>query len=101
MFNNNIEERIPLEIARIIEKVSSKVKSLSEQASNFDPEKIYDSYVKVDEFRRDLYEIDVLSQNLMDAYKLYAVYAAQAMSQGEGTAQSDEPTQEAEDVVSS
>ena len=99
MFNNDVE-RIPLEISRIIKKVSSKVETLSEQASNFDPEKIYDSYVKVDEFRRELYEIDILSQNLMDAYKFYAAFAAQAMSQDD--AQSDvESSEGVEDVVSS
>lgn len=96
MFNKGM---IPIEISSIIQKVSSKVQSLSEQASGFDPEKIYDSYVKVDEFRRELYELDILSQSLMDAYKFYAAFAVQEMNQ-EDVAPNGEPPQEAEDVVS-
>ncbi len=44
------------------------------------PEKIYDSFIKVDNFRRELYEIDLMSQNLMSIYQVYASYAHQAMT---------------------
>jgi hypothetical protein len=34
----------------------------------------------VDDFRRELYEIDLLSQNVMQAYKYYAHLASQVMN---------------------
>ena len=82
-------DKIPKEIFRTIEEVSVKVRDLSSKVEEFDAEKIYDSYIKVDEFRQQLYQIDLLSQGLMDAYRLYAAYAAQAMVQ-QGQAQEPE-----------
>lgn len=73
--------QLPVEISKLIQEVSKRSKSLDSKLNDVHPEKIYDSYVKMDAFRRELYEIDLLSQNLMDAYRLYAAYAFQAVAQ--------------------
>ena len=88
-------KQLPKEISKTIQEISQRSKKLDSKLDNVHPEKIYDSYVKMDAFRRELYEIDLLSQNLMDAYRLYAAYAYQAMAtlepqleepeEGEGT----------------
>ena len=65
---------------KLFKKFRKRSKKQDSKLDNVHPEKIYDSYVKMDAFRRELYEIDLLSQNLMDAYRLYAAYAYQAMA---------------------
>ena len=81
--------QLPKEISKTIQEISQRAKSLDSKLHDVHPEKIYDSYVRMDTFRRELYEIDLLSQNLMDAYRLYAAYAYQAMAAMEP--QSEEP----------
>jgi len=81
--------QLPKEISKTIQEISQRAKSLDGKLHDVHPEKIYDSYVRMDTFRRELYEIDLLSQNLMDAYRLYAAYAYQAMAAMEH--QSEEP----------
>lgn len=56
------------------------MRKLDGKLNDVHPEKIYESYNKVDEFRRELYEIDLLSQNVMQAYKFYAHLASQVMN---------------------
>lgn len=56
------------------------MRKLDGKLNDVHPEKIYESYNKVDEFRRELYEIDLLSQNVMQAYKYYAHLASQVMN---------------------
>ena len=56
------------------------MRKLDGKLNDVHPEKIYESYNKVDDFRRELYEIDLLSQNLMQAYKYYAHLASQVMN---------------------
>ncbi len=72
--------QLPKDIFKTIQEISKRSKDLDSKLNDVHPEKIYDSYVKIDAFRRELYEIDLLSQNLMDAYRLYAAYAYQAMA---------------------
>lgn len=67
------------EISKGISDISEKVSELPERVAELHPEKIYDSFTKVDSFRRELYEIDLMSQNLMSIYQVYASYAHQAM----------------------
>tara|TARA_A200000159_G_scaffold164767_1_gene196107 strand:+ start:3636 stop:3959 length:324 start_codon:yes stop_codon:yes gene_type:complete len=93
--NQTSISQLPKEISKNIQEISKRSKNLESKLTDVHPEKIYDSYVKMDAFRRELYEIDLLSQNLMDAYRLYAAYAYQAMAtmepqleepeEGEGT----------------
>ena len=78
--NQTSISQLPKEISKTIQEISKRSKSLDSKLNDVHPEKIYDSYVKVDAFRRELYEIDLLSQNLMDAYRIYAAYAYQAMA---------------------
>ena len=78
--NQTSISQLPKEISKNIQEISKRSKALESKLTDVHPEKIYDSYVKVDAFRRELYEIDLLSQNLMDAYRLYAAYAYQAMA---------------------
>ena len=73
-------ESLPREIYKTIEEISEKTKHLESCVGELHPEKIFESFVKTDEFRRKLYEIDVLAQDLMDAYRLYATYATQVMT---------------------
>lgn len=68
------------EISKSINNISEKVSELEPRVAELHPEKIYDSFIKVDSFRRELYEIDLMSQNLMSIYQVYASYAHQAMS---------------------
>lgn len=87
--------QLPKDISQTIQEISKRAKTLDGKLNEVHPEKIYDSYQKVDDFRRELYEIDLLSQNLMDAYRAYAALAYQAMmsqqefyeepEEGEGT----------------
>lgn len=72
--------QLPVEISKTIQEISKRSKSLDSKLNDVHPEKIYDSYIKMDSFRRELYEIDLLSQNLMDAYRIYSTYAYQAMA---------------------
>ena len=93
--NQTSISQLPKDISKTIQEISKRSKNLDSKMNDVHPEKIYDSYVKMDAFRRELYEIDLLSQNLMDAYRLYAAYAYQAMAtmepqpkepeEGEGT----------------
>ena len=93
--NQTSISQLPKDISKTIQEISQRSKKLESKLGNVHPEMIYDSYVKMDAFRRELYEIDLLSQNLMDAYRLYAAYAYQAMAplephheepeEGEGT----------------
>ena len=78
--NNISMPQLPIEISKLIQEVSERSKNLDSKLSDVHPEKIYDSYTKMDGFRRELYEIDLLSQNLMDAYRVYSAYAYQAMA---------------------
>ena len=92
-------DKIPKDISRTIEEVSTKVRDLSSKVEELDAEKIYDSYIKVDEFRQQLYQIDLLSQGLMDAYRLYAAYAAQTMvHQGQAEESDDSQTRRVEET---
>ena len=76
-------QQLPKQISKTIQDIASRSKQLDSKLNDVHPEKIYDSYNKVDEFRRELYEIDLLSQNVMQAYKLYAHLASQAMNHQE------------------
>ena len=83
-------QSLPQEIAKTISDVKDR---LTEAESNFQEvhqEKIYESYNKVESFRRSLYEIDLLSQNLMEAYKVYAAYASHFMSLDEEESEESE-----------
>ena len=81
--NQTSISQLPKEISKGIQEISKRAKNLDSKLNDVHPEKIYDSYNKVDEFRRELYEIDLLSQNVMQAYKLYAHLASQAMNHQE------------------
>lgn len=78
--NQTSISQLPIEISKLVQEVSKRSKNLDSKLNDVHPEKIYDSYVKMDAFRRELYEIDLLSQNLMDAYRVYSAYAYQAMA---------------------
>ena len=78
--NQTSIKQLPRDISKTIQDIAQRAKCLDSKLNDVHPEKIYDSYVKMDAFRRELYEIDLLSQNLMDAYRLYAAYAYQAMA---------------------
>ena len=82
-------EQIPVEIEKCIEQLSSRTAGLTTVLESLHPEKIYSSYSSVDSFRRELYELDVLSQNLMDVLRLYSAYAYQAMYQQPEFTESD------------
>ena len=77
--NQTSAGQLPKEISKNIQEISERIKSLELMVAQVHPEKIYDSYSKVDDLRREMFEIDLLSQNLMEAYRLYAAYAFQAM----------------------
>jgi hypothetical protein len=78
--NQTSISQLPKEISQNIQEISARVRKLDGKLNDVHPEKIYESYNKVDDFRRELYEIDLLSQNLMQAYKYYAHLASQAMN---------------------
>ena len=88
--NQTSISQLPNEISKGIQEISSRVKKLDNKLDNVHPEKIYESYVKMDEFRRELYEIDLLSQNVMQAYKFYAHLASQVMNHQEYEAPRDD-----------
>ena len=77
--NQTSAGQLPKEISKNIQEISERIKGLEFMVAQVHPEKIYDSYSKVDDLRREMFEIDLLSQNLMEAYRLYAAYAFQAM----------------------
>jgi len=81
--NQTSISQLPKEISKSIQEISTRAKQLESKLNNVHPEKIYESYNKVDEFRRELYEIDLLSQNVMQAYKYYAHLASQVMNHQE------------------
>ena len=83
-------ESLPREISKTIEEISEKTKHLDSCIGELHPEKIFESFAKTDEFRRKLYEIDVLAQDLMDAYRLYVSYAAQVMTPDDAEAGDDD-----------
>ena len=78
--NQTSISQLPKEISKSIQEISIRAKQLESKLNNVHPEKIYESFNKVDEFRRELYEIDLLSQNVMQAYKYYAHLASQALN---------------------
>lgn len=78
--NQTSISQLPKEISKSIQEISTRAKQLESKLNNVHPEKIYESFNKVDEFRRELYEIDLLSQNVMQAYKYYAHLASQVMN---------------------
>jgi hypothetical protein len=78
--NQTSISQLPKEISKSIQEISTRVRKLDGKLNDVHPEKIYESYNKVDEFRRELYEIDLLSQNVMQAYKYYAHLASQVMN---------------------
>ena len=78
--NQTSVSQLPVEISKLIQEVSERSKNLNNKLSDVHAEKIYDSYTKMDGFRRELYEIDLLSQNLMDAYRVYSAFAYQVMA---------------------
>lgn len=82
--------QLPNEISKGIQEISSRAKKLESKLDSVHPEKIYESYNKMDEFRRELYEIDLLSQNVMQAYRFYAHLASQVMNHQEYEASLDE-----------
>jgi len=73
-------DQLPKQISSTILEITKRMEDLKEKVAELHPEKIYDSFVKTDDFRRGLYEVDLLSQNLMESYRLYALVAAQALS---------------------
>lgn len=81
--NQTSISQLPKEISKSIQEISSRARQLESKLNDVHPEKIYESYNKVDDFRRELYEIDLLSQNVMQAYKYYAHLASQAMNHQE------------------
>lgn len=81
--NQTSISQLPKEISKSIQEISSRARQLEGKLNDVHPEKIYESYNKVDDFRRELYEIDLLSQNVMQAYKYYAHLASQAMNHQE------------------
>lgn len=81
--NQTSISQLPKEISKSIQEISIRAKQLESKLNNVHPEKIYESFNKVDEFRRELYEIDLLSQNVMQAYKYYAHLASQVMNHQE------------------
>jgi hypothetical protein len=81
--NQTSISQLPKEISKSIQEISTRVRKLDGKLNDVHPEKIYESYNKVDEFRRELYEIDLLSQNVMQAYKYYAHLASQTMNHQE------------------
>ena len=81
--NQTSISQLPKEISKSIQEISTRAKQLESKLNNVHPEKIYESYNKVDDFRRELYEIDLLSQNVMQAYKYYAHLASQVMNHQE------------------
>ena len=81
--NQTSISQLPKEISKSIQEISIRAKQLESKLNNVHPEKIYESFNKVDEFRRELYEIDLLSQNVMQAYKYYAHLASQALNHQE------------------
>lgn len=91
--NQTSMAQLPKDISKTIQEISKRSKDLDSKLKEVHPEKIYDSYVKMDAFRRELYEIDLLSQNLMDAYRLYAAYAYQAMATMEPQLEEPEPAE--------
>jgi len=78
--NQTSISQLPKEISKSIQEISARVRKLDSKLNDVHPEKIYESYNKVDDFRRELYEIDLLSQNVMQAYKYYAHLASQVMN---------------------
>lgn len=78
--NQTSISQLPKEISKSIQEISIRAKKLDAKLNDVHPEKIYESYNKIDEFRRELYEIDLLSQNVMQAYKYYAHLASQVMN---------------------
>ena len=78
--NQTSISQLPKEISKSIQEISIRAKKLDSRLNDVHPEKIYESYNKIDEFRRELYEIDLLSQNIMQAYKYYAHLASQTMN---------------------
>lgn len=78
--NQTSISQLPKEISKSIQEISIRAKKLESKLSDVHPEKIYESFNKVDDFRRELYEIDLLSQNVMQAYKYYAHLASQALN---------------------
>ena len=81
--NQTSISQLPKEISKSIQEISIRAKKLDSRLNDVHPEKIYESYNKIDEFRRELYEIDLLSQNIMQAYKYYAHLASQTMNHQE------------------
>jgi hypothetical protein len=78
--NQTSISQLPKEISKGIQEISARAKRLEGKLNDTHPEKIYESYNKMDDFRRELYEIDLLSQNIMQAYKYYAHLASQALN---------------------
>lgn len=78
--NETSISQLPKEISKGIQEISARSRRLDSMLNDVHPEKIYDSYKKIDDFRRELYEIDLLSQNVMQAYKFYAHLASQVMN---------------------
>jgi len=78
--NQTSISQLPKEISKSIQEISIRAKKLESKLNDVHPEKIYESFNKVDDFRRELYEIDLLSQNVMQAYKYYAHLASQVMN---------------------
>ena len=78
--NQTSISQLPKEISKGIQEISARAKRLESKLNDTHPEKIYESYNKMDDFRRELCEIDLLSQNVMQAYKYYAHLASQALN---------------------
>lgn len=86
-------DQLPKQISTNIQQIEKRIETLKQISSELHPEKIYDSFLKVDEFRRELFQMDLLSQNLMESYRVYSIIAAQALSAQlqEEEASSEEP----------
>jgi hypothetical protein len=53
--NQTSISQLPKEISKSIQEISTRVRKLDGKLNDVHPEKIYESYNKVDEFRRELY----------------------------------------------
>lgn len=73
-------DQLPKQISTNIQQIEKRIETLKKISNELHPEKIYDSFLKVDEFRRELFQMDLLSQNLMESYRVYSIIAAQALS---------------------
>ena len=83
-------ETLPDEILRAIAVIRTRLAEAETGFQEVHHEKIYNSYNKIEQFRRELYEIDLLSQELMDTYRLYVTYANHLMNSSGETVEEEQ-----------